>query len=363
MIVVISTIGGSYAWFNSQMMNDEYNAFKEDDFEISYVASKNGYGNVLSLVNQKGISDSEGEKLAPYRFNVTNLGTTEKNFSLKINVDQSIVEEDDCFDKLLSTYYVKYKLDNEEPKRLSLLELNDYEIYTSSETLMPGSSEIHELRIWISDDSPSVVSDKHFHALVSVETFEKSKTYKKYVAGQEVTLLDGSKYHVLEDSNENQSKVKLLSDYNIDFNGNQDVKCANEKYIKEKVSSEELPLYCSTGEYSYQVGVLYGKYLENLQNNLKKYETRIDNIEVRFPEKRELVKVLSIDDNGSLVKDSNLSWIENLNFWTMTNNDTDVNYNWALSSDLDKVELKQYKKDSKYFGLRPVVIIDKDSVK
>lgn len=363
MVVVVSTIGGSYAWFNSQMMKDEYNAFKEEDFEISYVASENGYGDILSLVNQKPISDVEGEKLKPYRFNVTNLGTTEKNFSLKINIDQSIIEQDNCIDKLLSTSYIKYKFDNEEPKRLSLLELNDYEIYLSNETLMPGSSEIHELRIWISDDSPSNVTSKHFHALVSVESAEKSKQYKTYKMGQEVALLDGSKYHVLEDSNENQSKVKLLSDYNIDFKGNQDVKCINEKFIKEKVLPEELTLYCSTGEYNNQVNILYSKYLENIQNSLKKYEKRIDNIEVRMPQKDELIKALSIGENTSLVKDSSLSWLENLNFWTMTNSDNSIDYTWTLSSDIDKVELKQYKNDSKYFGLRPVIIIDKDNVK
>ena len=177
--VVITMVGGSYAWFNSQAMNDEYNAFKEDDFEISYVANENGYGDILSLVDKVPISDSEGIQLEPYRFSVMNLGNKEKNFKLKIDLDQSIIEEDGCINNLLSTSYIKYKIDNQSPKILKATESKDYEIYTSSETIMPGSSEIHELRIWIDENSPEVVKNKHFHAKVNVESYDKSNTYEE----------------------------------------------------------------------------------------------------------------------------------------------------------------------------------------
>ena len=110
--VVMTMVGGSYAWFNSQAMNDEYNAFKEEDFEISYVADEDGYGDILSLVGETPISDSDGVQLKPYRFSVTNLGEKEKNFKLKINLDQSIIEEDGCIDYILSTSYIKYKIEN-----------------------------------------------------------------------------------------------------------------------------------------------------------------------------------------------------------------------------------------------------------
>lgn len=363
--VVITMVGGSYAWFNSQAMNDEYNAFKEDDFEISYVAEEDGYGDILSLVGETSIPDSEGIKLKPYRFSVMNLGNKEKNFKLKINLDQSIIEEDGCINKLLSTSYIKYKIDNQPPKILKVTESKDYEIYTSSETIMPGSSEIHELRIWIDENSPEVVKNKHFHATVNVESYDKSNAYDSYTFGQEVTLLDGSKYHVLEDSSSDSSKVKLISDYNINSDGNQDTKCIISDFIKQKIKQEEQYLYCSTVTLDDANTLLYGKFLHNLQNNLKDYETRIDNIEVRLPEKEELQKALSIDENMVIDKTNvlNISWLVNLNFWTMTNNDKDINYNYTLSSDSTTLSLKQYPKESKYFGLRPVIIIEKDNIK
>lgn len=362
---VITMVGGSYAWFNSQAMNDEYNAFKEEDFEISYVADEDGYGDILSLVGEVPISDSEGIQLKPYRFSITNLGEKEKNFKLKINLDQSIIEEDGCINNILSTSYIKYKIDNQSPKILKTTELKDYEIYTSSETIMPGSSEIHELRIWIDENSPEVVKNKHFHAIVNVESYDKSSTFDTYIFGQEVTLLDGSKYHVLENSSSDDSKVKLISDYNINSNGNQDTKCIVSDFIKQKIKKEDQYLYCSNMPLDDANTLLYGKFLENLQNNLKSYETRIDNIEVRLPEKEELLKALNINENQVVnkVDVSNISWLVNLNFWTMTNNNKDIDYNFTLSSDSTTLSLKQYSKDSKYFGLRPVIIIEKDNIK
>lgn len=363
--IVISTLGGSYAWFNSQAMNDEYNAFKEENFELSYVDNGTGYGDVLSLINQKPISDIEGSKLTPYRFNITNLGNEEKNFSLKIVLDESLIDEDSCIGKKLETSYIKYKIDNEEPKILGDLAENDYRIYVSNETLMPGSSEIHELRIWIDNKSPEVVSNKHFHAKVSVESHDKNKKYDNYYMGQAVTLLDGSRYHVLENSLSSQSKIKLISDYNINTSGIQDSKCIITDYIKGKVNPEEQNYYCSTMNYEQATLVLYGKFLSQLQTNLKKYETTIDNVEVKLPELKEMIKVLNIQENQNVLKTDliNLEWLINLNFWTGTNNDHDINYNWTISTDLNTISLKQHDIKSKYFGLRPVIVIDKENIK
>ena len=362
---VITFIGGSYALFNSQNMDSEYNAFKEEDFEVSYVADDSGYGDILSLVNESPISDADGVKLEPYRFNITNLGDREKNFKLKIDLDYSIIEEDGCINSMLSPSYIKYKFDNQKPQILGDLAQKDYEIYVSSETIMPGSSEIHELRIWIDENSPEVVKNKHFHATVTVESVDKSQVYKEYALGQEVTLLNGDKYYVLENSTSNDSKVKLISAYNVNTLGKQYTKCVITDFIKQKVSSSEQNLYCSAMSLSDGNNTLYGSFLDNLKSSLEKLEARIDNIEVRLPEKEELKQILGINENGVLEKNniSNFNWLTSLNYWTMTNNDKDINYNWAISVDSSTVSLKQYSKKSKYFGIRPVIIIDKGNIK
>lgn len=363
--VVITTFGGSYAWFNSQIMKDEYNVFKEEDFELSYVANDSGYGDILSLVGQEPMSDSDANNLKPYRFNVTNAGSKEKYFKLKIDLDQSIIEEDGCVKNLLATSYIKFKIDNQQPQVLSNFAAKDYQIYLSPESIMPGSSEIHELRIWVDENAPQSIKNKHFHATVAVESVDVDKTYATYTVGQAVTLLNGDKYHVLESSDSNNSKVKLISDYNILSTGKQDVSCGISKQIKEKVSKEEQTLYCSTMNYGEASTVLFGNYLKYLQKSLLKYNNRVDNIEVKMPEVNEITKVLGIDINTDVALTdltSDLLWLANLNYWTMTNPSNDGTYNYTLSIDKASLSIKPFSQKSEYFGLRPVIVIEKDNI-
>ena len=363
--VVITTFGGSYAWFNSQIMKDEYNAFKEEDFELSYVANDSGYGDILSLVGQKPMSDSDANNLKPYRFNVTNVGSKEKYFKLKIDLDQSIIEEDGCVKNLLATSYIKFKIDNQQPQVLGNFAAKDYQIYLSPESIMPGSSEIHELRIWVDENAPQSIKNKHFHATVAVESVDVDKTYATYTVGQAVTLLNGDKYHALESSDNNNSKVKLISDYNILSTGKQDVSCGISKQIKEKVSKEEQTLYCSTMNYGEASTVLFGNYLKYLQKSLLKYNNRVDNIEVKMPEVNEITKVLGIDINTDVALTdltSDLLWLANLNYWTMTNPSNDGTYNYTLSIDKASLSIKPFSQKSEYFGLRPVIVIEKDNI-
>lgn len=363
--VVITTFGGSYAWFNSQIMKDEYNVFKEEDFELSYVANDSGYGDILSLVGQEPMSDSDANNLKPYRFNVTNVGSKEKYFKLKIDLDQSIIEEDGCVKNLLATSYIKFKIDNQQPQVLGNFAAKDYQIYLSPESIMPGSSEIHELRIWVDENAPQSIKNKHFHATVAVESVDVDKTYATYTVGQAVTLLNGDKYHVLESSDSNNSKVKLISDYNILSTGKQDVSCGISKQIKEKVSKEEQTLYCSTMNYGEASTVLFGNYLKYLQKSLLKYNNRVDNIEVKMPEVNEITKVLGIDINTDVALTdltSDLLWLANLNYWTMTNPSNDGTYNYTLSIDKASLSIKPFSQKSEYFGLRPVIVIEKDNI-
>ncbi len=364
--VVISAFGGSYALFNSQAMGDEYNVFKEDDFEISYVDNGKGYGDILSLVNQQPLSDEEGSNQTPYRFNVTNASKDEKKFVLKIELDQAIIDEDKCHNKPLNTKYIKYKFDNQETKILSSLELNDYEFYISSETLTPGSSEIHELRIWLAENSPISTQTQHFHSKLTVLAYEEEKEYKEYQINQAVTLLDGGKYHVISNSNSKNSRVKLLSDYNIDETGVQDTNCVINKAIEEKIASQDNRLYCSTMDKKKAATVLHQNYKSNLKTKLTNSKISDTNLEVREISKEELNSLLGnyqldqVIDKNTI---SNINWLVNSNYWTSISNDKNANYYSAVSVDDNTVSVKEYDISSQYFGLRPVIIIDKAYIK
>lgn len=340
--VIISLIGSSYSWINSEAINGEYNYFENDNFELSYSKGEKGYADVLSITNEKPMSDKEGSQKEPYRFSITNNNTEEKNYVLKINLDQAYIEADDCINKIIPTMYIKYKIDNEEPRLLAELSDKDYEIYLSKESIMPGSSEIHELRIWIDENSPKSVSNKHFHAVVEVESANKAETYKEFKKGQLVKLLNNDEYYVLKDSNKYNSKVTLISKYNISLLGEQDTKCMDNKNNTISKNSAS----CSTMKYNKAIELLYGDYLLRLQKSLKEFEKRIDNIEVRLLNKEEI---------------ENDNWVTNYNIWTQSSND-DINYNWTITVENNTYKLEETFVSYDNHGLRPVITIEKDNI-
>ena len=111
--------------------------------------------------------------------------------------------------------------------------------------------------------------------------------------------------------------------------------------------------------------VLFGNYLKYLQKSLLKYNNRVDNIEVKMPEVNEITKVLGIDINTDVALTdltSDLLWLANLNYWTMTNPSNDGTYNYTLSIDKASLSIKPFSQKSEYFGLRPVIVIEKDNI-
>lgn len=362
-ITVVAAIGGSYLLFHNQDKNKEYNVFKEEAFEISYVDNGRGNGDVLSLVNATTMSDEEGAKQQPYRFNVTNTGKEKAKFVIKLSSDQALIQEDDCQSKQLSTYYIKYKIDNEEPKVLSTIETKDYEIYISTHELMPESSEIHELRIWLAEGSPEQASKQHFHGRLEIEELTEDKTWPEYHMGDAVTLPNGDKYHVLEDSDSTTAKVKLLSDYNLIPTGVQDSTCVMSEFIQGKInegliSEQSEKYYCSTGKYQELETILFDRYFVNLQ----KAEILTGYDELRLITVPEIEAVVNDQVGSSTFSDhlKQVTWLANTNYWTSTPNLKDGNFLWAVSVDETQAEVQEFENASEYFGIRPVIIVDKE---
>ena len=364
-ITVTVAIGSSYLLFNRQDKNKEYNAFKEENFEISYVDNGKGNGDVLSLVNAVPMSDDDGANQQPYRFNVTNTGKEKAKFVIKLSSDYALIDEDDCETRQLSTYYVKYKIDNEEAKILSTVETNDYEIYISNNELMPGSSEIHELRIWLVENCPESVRSEHFHGRLEIEQVTEEKPWQEFQVGQAVTLPNGDKYHVIEASDSTMSKVKLLSDYNLIPTGVQDNSCVISEFIQNKINEGKITdqsetYYCSTGKYQKIGTTLYQNYF----TNLKKAEIVSNYDEVRLITVSEIEAIVNDQVNSATflasLKKENVAWLITGNYWTSTPDSNDGNFLWAVSVDETGASLQKFENTSEYFGIRPVVIVDKE---
>ena len=196
-LVVLITMTGSFAIFTKTSEGNEYNVVQVGELELSYV-DLNDEGNVLQLADSYPISDTDGEASTPYRFSVENTGTIIADYTVKIVDDADTIEADGCSDNLLDNTYIRYKFDNETSQNLidkKDATTNEYVIYSG--TLEPFESNIHEIRLWINENSPNSILGTHYHGKVVIEITQNNAT-DPYERPVKPTLADMFKDKVQE---------------------------------------------------------------------------------------------------------------------------------------------------------------------
>ncbi len=181
-VVVAVTLVASYAIFSKVKFGTEYNVVYTGNLSFSYV-DLSEEGNVLGLVSTYPISDSEATKLTPFRFSVENTGTLVAKYTVKIVEDTATINADGCSDNLLDLSYLRYTFDKGEVKDLksSVSPSNEKEFIVYEGTLQPFESNIHEIFLWISENSPNSVLGTHYHGkvIVEIEQAEGSNPYER----------------------------------------------------------------------------------------------------------------------------------------------------------------------------------------
>lgn len=385
--IVISMIGGSYAIFSSTSKADEYNVLKVGKLEISYVDSGDGYGDVLSLNGAYPISDEDGMKSNPYRFSITNTGTIAADFKIKVLYDNSIIDEDGCENKLLPLNYVKYQFDNNQPVLLGTKETQDYLVYEAN-NLLPGSSEIHEIRIWLDKNATNEVLGKHFHGKVVVEStqsgIDDSLTYE-YKVGQSITLKDNSKWHVIENSSSSNTTVTLLSDYNLNTDGtyntscgkniNSTTICSPQVFDNENNRLTATNSYCTSPENGCNQYEQNGSsvitdsniklwldntYLPLLKTSLTSANGNLENLNVTLPTMEQLASADKQTFNQSQVTFTS-PWLTTTSYWTKTASNLNTSYVWSVVGDYSNSYV-QYANANNQSGVRPVITVTKANI-
>lgn len=169
-VIVVSVFGVSYGVFSDTDMGDEYNVITAGNMELSYV-DLSATGNTLTLNNLYPVADNVGSSGSSYRFSVENTGNIKTTYKIIIFDDESVIENDGCSDTLVDKNNIRYQFNNDEVGDLINIydsEEEGFVIYSSTEGLNPGDSEIHEIRMWLNENSPNDVLGKHFHGKVSI---------------------------------------------------------------------------------------------------------------------------------------------------------------------------------------------------
>lgn len=166
--VVVASLGTTLAVFTKTDNGTEYNVVQAGELSVSYV-DLNDEGNVLQLNNEFPVSDEVGSSGSAYRFSVENTGTIVANYTVKIINDEDTIEADGCSNNLLDDDFIRYQFDNGEIGTLKDLLDADGSYVISSGTLQPFESNIHEIKLWLSDTSPNSVLGTHYHGKVVID--------------------------------------------------------------------------------------------------------------------------------------------------------------------------------------------------
>ena len=219
--VLIIFIGSSYALFSKTQSALNKNEYQTGVLQIEYSSDS------TLTINPIPLTDTEGASSTPYTFTITNTGTLDYQYDLKILTDSTYVANHGCANNQTPAQYIKVKLDDSEPVLLSNLTSGTI---ISGETLAAGASKTYNLRMWLDISSPNSIIGSHFHGKIVSEGeaiyTELNKPNAPVLASGMIPIkYDGTKWVKADTSNTNNSwynydnkewaNVALVSDSKI----------------------------------------------------------------------------------------------------------------------------------------------------
>ena len=197
--VLIIFIGSSYALFSKTQSALNKNEYQTGVLQIEYSSDS------TLTINPIPMTDANGEALTPYIFTITNTGTLDYQYDLKLLTDSTYVASHGCANNQTPAQYIKVKLDDSEPVLLSNLTSGTI---ISDETLAAGKSKTYNLRMWLDISSPNSIIGTHFHGKIVSEGeaiyTELNKPNAPVLASGMIPIkYDGTKWVKAESTNTN----------------------------------------------------------------------------------------------------------------------------------------------------------------
>lgn len=165
--VTIIMISSAYAVFSSVQKQESYNTLTVGTLKIDFDQSSTDMGNIINLNGAYPTSDEEGQKTPPYSFKITNSGTLDAYYKIRIVDDTDMINEDGCQDNLLPKEKIKVSINGGTPFLLNSTEANNYIVNDGN--LNASESRTFSIRIWIDETAGNEVLGKHYHGKIVVE--------------------------------------------------------------------------------------------------------------------------------------------------------------------------------------------------
>lgn len=352
--VTIIMISSAYAIFSSVQKQESYNTLTVGTLKIDFDQSSTDMGNIINLNGAYPTSDVEGQKTSPYSFKITNSGTLDAYYKIRIVDDTDMINEDGCQDNLLPKDKIKVSINGGTPFLLNSTESNSYIVNDGN--LKASESRTFSIRIWIDETAGNEVLGKHYHGKIVVEGENKVNNPKKYTVG-DIFTIDTENFYVIEDSDETKDTVIGLAMYNLNI-GSDKLSSAPEGVQNENVLGyvENSTSYGVTifGDNSSSYS---GSVVEDYVNNyINKLEKSVSNVSGRLLFKDEAINLgCSITDFSCST--STYSWLTSSSYWIYNAANGVGVYAITSSGHFDFYNILTLR-----FGVRPVIEVSKSDI-
>lgn len=176
LLTMILFLGISYAIFSYLKLGKKTNKVTTGTLVITIDDSM---GDAISVKNAYPVTDEVGKSSSPYRFSLTNSGTVDANYVLKLVSDTDDIKECGCdknntLAKSIKYEYKKKKGNTTTTSQAKFLSKSSDWDYTSLETGTIKAKETisYEIRLWIDENTTSSEANKHLHAKVQVDAVQ-----------------------------------------------------------------------------------------------------------------------------------------------------------------------------------------------
>lgn len=166
---LVTIIGSSYAVFTMLLTGNKGVSVMAGTFRIDFEET-----DTISLLNTYPMSDEEGLRQAGYTFTITNTGTVEALYRVKMVDDGA-----NTLDRQMIRFaYQK----NSSGMRTPVLLSSFGSVMETNQTLAPGESATYTLKMWLKEEAGNEVQGTLFKSKIVVEAVQKFEGNSNIVA-------------------------------------------------------------------------------------------------------------------------------------------------------------------------------------
>lgn len=177
---LVTIIGSSYAVFTMLVTGNKGHSVMAGTFKVEFEESE-----TIQLLNTYPMSDEEGLKQKGYTFTITNVGTVDALYRVRM-VDN---EENTLGTDFIRFVYQKNSTNMGEPVLLSSVG----SVIETNQTLAPSESATYTLKMWLKEEAGNEVQGTLFQSKIVVDAVQKIDGEFDDLVGPVVTL-NGEKY-------------------------------------------------------------------------------------------------------------------------------------------------------------------------